>query len=314
MDTRPSTLSRRSVLAGCAVGCGALAGCLGATGGSDDCSFGFELTMTPATDEDYLAETLTEPSRDRPDAWREIVSTAVERGETEYTTVRSAPVRDGDRIAFEGRYYLFAREAVERERVEAHLFAAEYESGRDPPSGATVVAFEQLPDADRAAFRELLPEADRRLSGSEGFSVGGFPVVYPDDAEADSVLLGEGSTWVRYDGAAIELSVQGTERVERVTYRFTAEELAADREAYLAYARETFVVELTGLTEGERDVLGRAVEAGEEGVRLCEPGETERALVERLESIPDSRTPRDRTWFLDYEGEVYLTDLLEFAV
>ena len=314
MDDAPSTPSRRRLLAGCAAGlaagCGALAGCVGAGGGG--CSYGFELTMTPATDEDRLEETLVGPSRDRPDDWREIVSTVAERGEARYTTVHAPPVRDGDRIEHGGRYYRFAREAVATEAVEAHVLAAEYESGRDPPSGATVAAFEDLPEADRAALRELFSDLGGRLHEVEGFSVGGYPVVYPDEAESDSVLLAGGSTWVRYDGAAIEVRVEGTERVDRITYRFTAEELATDRESYLAYVRETFVVEPGDLSEDEREVLSRAVDAGEDGIQLCEPEGAERAVVERLDSISESETPRDRTWFVEYEDDVFLVELVEF--
>jgi len=312
MDEVPSILPRRSLLAGVAAGCGALAGCAGAGGG--DCSFGFELVMTPATGADFLEETLTGPSRDRPDDWRAIVSETVEGGEGRYTTVHAVPVRDGDRIEYEGGYYQFSREAVATEAVEAHVFRAEYESGRDPPTGASVVRFDDLPEADRTALRDVLPDLDRRLAESRGFTVGGYPVVYPDEAEPDSVLLGEGSAWVRYDGEVVEITVGGTERVERVTYRYTAEELAADREAYLKYVRETFVAELDDLPEAEREVLSRAIEAGEAGVQLCEPGGAERAVVDRLDAIPEPRTPRHRTWFLEYEGEVYLASVVEFAV
>jgi hypothetical protein len=312
MDEVPSSLSRRSLLAGVAASCGVLAGCAGTGGG--DCSFGFELTMTPATEVDFSEETLTEPSRDRPDDWRSIVSETVERGEARYTTVHAAPVRDGDRIEYEGGYYRFDREEVTTAEVEAHTFRAEYESGHDPPQGRSVVAFEDLPEADRGALRKVLPDLDRRLVESQGFTVGGYPVVYPDDAEPDSVLLGEGSTWVRYDGEALEITVEGTERVERVTYRYTAAELADDREAYLQYVRETFVVELEDLSEAEREVFSRAIEAGEAGVQFCEPEGAERAVVDRLDAIPESRTPRHRTWFLEYDGEVYLASMVEFAV
>ena len=312
MIDAPSTLSRRSLLAGGVTGCALLAGCAGA--GSSDCSFGFELAMTPATDEEVLEETLTDPSRDRPDAWREIVSTAVERDEARYTTVHAAPVRDGDRVEYEGGYYRIARGTADRVEVEAHVLSAEYDRERDPPSGATVVPFEDLPEPDRAALRSLLPNGERRLAEAGAFSIGGHPVVYPDASEAESVLLSEGSTWVRYDDGAVEVRVEGTERVERVTYRYTAEELADDREAYLAHVRETFLVDLGEVPEPEREVFSRAIDAGEDGIQLCEPEGAERAVVDRLESIPESKVPRDRTWFLDYEGEVYLTELVEFAV
>lgn len=311
MDDAPSFPSRRAFLAGCATGCAALAGCVG--GGGSDCSFGFELTMTPATDEDFLEETLTGPSRDRPDDWREIVSTTVQQGEARYATVRAAPIRDGNRIEYQGRYYRFSREVAATGTVDVHVFGAEYDADREPPSGATVVAFEDLPEADRAALWELLPDLDRRFDEVQGFSVGGYPIVYPDEAEADSVLIDEESTWVRYDGAAIEVRVDGPERAEQVTYRFAAEELGADRESYIEYVRETFVVELTDVPEEERAVLDRAIDAGDDGIQLCEPEGAERAIVDRLDSIPESKTPRHRTWFLEYEGEVYLTELLEFT-
>lgn len=307
----PSTLSRRSLLAGGAAGCALLTGCVGA--GSDGCGFGFELTMTPATDEDFLAETLAEPSHDRPSAWREIVSTAVERGETRYTTVYSAPVRDGDRLEHGGSYYRLSREQVATEDVEAHVFGAEYDRDEDPPSGATVVPFEDLPAADRSALDELLSGPERKGKEAQAFSIGGHPVVYPDDTAADSVLLESDSTWVRYDGAAVEVRVEGTEQVARTTYRYTAEELAPDREAYLASVRETLVVELDDVPEAQREVLSRAIEAGEDGVQLCEPEGAERAVVDRLEGLPEAKTPRYHTWFVDYDGEVYRTALLEFA-
>jgi hypothetical protein len=178
-----STIPRRTFLAACATGCTALAGCVGA--GGDGCGFGFELTMTPATDDDYLRETLTAPSRDRPGDWREIVSTAVEADEARYTTVHAPPVRDGDRIEFEGRYYRLSREAVAGESVEAYVLAAEYDSGREPPSGATVVPFEDLPEADRAALREVFSDFEGRSDDVGGFSIGGYHVIYPGDTEAD---------------------------------------------------------------------------------------------------------------------------------
>lgn len=310
----PAAPSRRSLLGSCAAGiaggCAALAGCVGVGGGG--CSRGFDLTVTPATDGGLLGETLVGPSRDRPEDWRKIVSTAVERGEVRYTAIHGPPVRDGDRVEHGGRYYRIAREEVASEEVEAHVFGAEYEAGRDPPSGATVVAFGDLPAVDRTAHRELFSDLGDRLDEVEAFSAGGYPVVYPDGAESDSVLVGEETTWIRYDGTAVEVRFEGTERVERVTYRFTAEELAGDRESYLAYVRERFVVELEGLSDGEREVFSRAIDAGEDGIRFCEPEDAERAVVERLEGIPESRTPRHRTWFLEYGGEVYLTELLEF--
>lgn len=311
MTEVPSTLTRRSLLAGCTTGCAALAGCVGV--GSGGCDSGFFLSMVPATEEDFVEETLTEPSRDRPDAWREIVSTAVERGETRYTTIHSPPVRDGDRIEYEGGYYRFSREQRTTEGVEAHVFSAEYDADRDPPSGATVVPFEDFPEADRSALGELLGDPKLRFEGTQGFSIGGYPVVYPDGAEADSRLLGSDSTWVRYDGGAVEVRVEGTEEVERVTYRYTAEELAADREAYLAYVRETFVVGLGDVSEGEREVLSRTIDAGSEDVKFCAPEGAERAVIERFESIPEAKTPRHGTWFVEYEGEVYLTTLSEFV-
>ena len=312
MTDLPSTLTRRSLLAGCATGCAVLAGCVGA--GSDGCSFGFELTMTPATDANFLAETLTEPSRDRPDAWREVVSTAVERDEARYTTVHSPPLRDGDRVEYDGGYYRLSRRAVERSEVEAHVLAAEYDRERDPPSSTTVVPFEDLPDVDRSALGELLSDPERRLKEAQAFSMSGHPVVYPDESEADSVLLEEDSIWIRYDGAAVEVRVEGTEQVERTTYRYTTEELASDREAYLAYVREAFVVELGDVPETQREVLSRATEAGEAGTRLCEPDGAEQAVVDWLEALSESKTPRDHTWFVEYEGEVYTTSLLEFAI
>lgn len=309
----PST-SRRSLLGGCAAGlaagCAALAGCVGI--GGSGCSHGFDLTTTPATDEDLLEETLTGPSRDRPEDWRRIVSTAVERDEMRYAAIHAPPVRDGDRVEHGGRYYRIAREEVATEQVEAHVFGAEYETGRDPPQGATVVAFEDLPPVDRTAHRELFSDLGDRLDEVQSFSAGGYPVVYPDEAESDSVLVGEQATWILYDGAAVEVRFEGTERVERVTYRFTAEELAGDREAYLAYVRDRFVVELEGLSGGEREVFSRAIGAGEDGIKFCEPEGAERAVVERLEGIPESRTPGHGTWFVEYEGEVYLTELVEF--
>lgn len=308
MDDVPSTLSRRRFLGSCAAGCGALAGCI-----TEDCSFGFELTMTPATDEDVIEETLTELSHDCPGDWREIVSAAVVEGQTQYAAVHEPPLRDGNRVEYEGSYYRISREQVSTEEVEAYVFGAEYESGHGPPSGVSPVDFEDLPEADREAIRELLPNLDRRLV-QRGFITKGYPIVYPEDAEEDSVLFDGETTWVRYEGAAIEVRISGPERVERVTYRFTVKELATDRETFLQYVRETFVVGLDDVPPSERRVLSQAIDAGDDGITLCEPEGAKRAVVDRLDTIPESKTPRDRTWFLDYEGEVYLTSLLEFSV
>ncbi|WP_225317582.1 MULTISPECIES: hypothetical protein [Haloferax] len=258
--------------------------------------------MRPLTDSE-LAELATEEPRDEhADAASRIIVTAAREGETTYTTYHHPPLREGIYVEHEGSYYRVERTVTATRERTAREVRIEYDRETSPPFGATVIAFPGLPQSDQKAFLAAYP--NEKVGGSDGvhgFTVGGYPHVYPDDAE--SRLISSGTVWVRYDGAPYRVTVGETQSVEEETFRYTLDEVADDQPAFVAFVREQFVVSFDGLPDAEREVFEQALD---EEVTECEPlSEGFSGLKERTYSVPDDERLSRRGVIVTYEGDTY---------
>jgi len=302
------TSSRRSLLAGVAAGAAALAGCA-ALPFSDRCSAGYTLDVTRLTDSGMIDVVVDEPPEPHADTASDLLDAAVDGDAATYTTYREPPLEDASLVVHGGAYYRVERSIAGTRERTARMIEIEFDRAATPAPDATVVPLSDLPEADREAFRATYPAEKLAAAGHpESFSTGG-PHVYPDGA--DSQLVGSGELYVRYDNHTYRVSAGETRPVEEHTYRYTVTEVAADRDGFLAFVRERFVVPLDDLPKAEAAVFDRATE---ETVSECEPlSEGFADLVHHLRSIPEERRTGYREWLVARNGRTYRVDLMEFV-
>lgn len=303
-------LPRRRLLAGAASGFTLLSGCSSLPFFGGGCASGYSLDVTPLTDAE-LAATVTHQPRPKDAAVaKRLIETAAKNGDATYTTYHDAPLQPNIYVEHEGAYYRVERTVTTTQTLTAHTFAIEYNETKTPPGTATVIEFTDLPEADRAAFQSVYPdEKHKKIDEAHSFSIGGYPYVYPDDAE--SLLIDAGTVWIRYEGRPYAVTVEGTQPVEKETFQYTLETIAADREAFVAFVRDRFVVAFDNLSTDEQAVFERAID---ESLSKCEPlSDGFRGLVDRLHAVPDDRRLSPNEWLVNYDGSTYEVVLERFV-
>lgn len=305
MHPRPS---RRGFLVGGVATVASLSGCAGLQSLGNSCESGYSLEARELTDAELAEAVTTEPRGRYEEAATQLIDTAAREGEATHTSYHGPPLRAGIYVEHEGTYYRTEREVTETRTLTAHEIRFEYDEEEIPPGDATVVAFSDLPEADKTAFEGAYPSEKLGDDKPLGFSFG-YTHVYPDDA--DSRFIAEETLWVRYEGEPYRVTVKGTEQVEEQTYRYTLEEVAEDRASFVAFLRERYVVALDDLSDAERDVFEQAMG---ESVTECAPlPEGFQGLVDRFESLPEERRLRYGTYLASYEGGTYAVELSQFV-
>ena len=310
-----SERTRRALLGAAAAGVATgLAGCIGGFGPGfgGGCTSRYSLELRRVEDVELREAALADPPGDRADQWTELLDTAASEGEATLSTIYGSPVRDGQLVEAGETYHETSVEVVDTESEEAHVLELEYEQDASAPSGATVVDYEALPAVDRAAFDEMTREGKGdRFIEARSVSIGGFEYVYPDEDESDSRFVADSPVWVRYEGEEMEVRVTGTQQTERETFSITLAEVADTDETFVEYVRTEHVAELSGLSEGEREIVRKTTEAEYDE---CEPlSEDFQGVVDEFRALPERYRP-DGNLLVEFEGETYEADLLNAVV
>jgi hypothetical protein len=276
----------------------------GPTPTGDDCTSGFHVALKAFAPSDDLAvhvEGATE---------RDLVATAVESGSATHETYGESPLRAGV-VEHEEAYYQLAVEEAGSETVPAFLFDISWENGRTAPDGSTLLAFEDLPEPDREAIRFLVPDGEGEEDEghpSQSFTGRERPVPYPAGGD-DSRLLEQDTVWVRYDGREYRVSTGAETTTELHRYRYTADEVAADRAALRTWAAETYLLD-PSFSEAERDLLRQA---GSDYYEECSP--PSEALAGIQSKLPeDARLPAPAEgWYVDVDDDRHRLEILKWV-
>lgn len=280
------------MLAGLATGlAGAFAGCHGESYAT--------LRLEPVDDEALAERYARAPSGND----RELVATAVEEGAA--TAERDdPPLLVGRPVRYRGAYYRLSSEVVDRRPATRYRFVLSV-PGEGTPAGRTV-AVAELPAVDRDRVERMLPSSgetpepgwDRHES-----------VVYADAALGRSVLVPEPAyDGVVHDGRRYRFAVEDPREETLKTYRYAAEEVAADDAAMAARVRERYLFELSGLSGAQRRILESAT--GEGGYREREPTAAFRDLARRIREHGGITVySNGGEWLLRYDGRVYWVTL-----
>lgn len=135
-------------------------------------------------------------------------------------------------------------------------------------------------------------------------TIGDASAPYPNGT-SESALVGEGTTWVEWNGRVYEASVTTEEAT--FTWRtlvYGATRVADSAEAFRAHVAETYLTTLDGLSSGARSVLDAAKSAGRRGYEDCnEPSAGYEALRRRLENVPRTPERHRERWYVAYDDE-----------
>ena len=225
------------------------AGCM--TFGTD-CPSSYTLDFEERTVDEIGGELLAEDRLDRTFAERVAHNETVNE-----TTIGEPRLRNGTYASVNGSYYLFTHRTTGERRLDGYDLGIEYDSATTPGAGVAVVAYDDLPAADRQAFDYLHP--DRNIGGVRSFS-GGRSYAYPNaTAETSSLFLDGESVWVEYEGRAYEITVESEASVREMDRRYTATEVAATDDAWQEYVVAAHVRTLTLDTSGQREVVETAI-------------------------------------------------------
>ena len=279
-------------------------GCLGGGIGNDGCTNGVYVDADPFDPVDALENRLD-------DRERTVAGDTVVNDGRRLVTYREAPFREPTLVPHDGAYYRLTRETTDTVDVPAFELDAEWDEGQTAPSGTEVVQFGDLPGNDRLAFRLAMPE-ERDGQFPQGFSVGKYPAPYPEGGDG-SVLIGT-TTWVEWEDRTVRVEVAGeqTGTTERVTYEYSAEQVADDAEAFRSYVADEYLVDLSGVPEAQLEILRSA--RTDEYEECLPASDALAALRERLDDEEKLPEPYRNDWYVVFEGERSVLSVSEWVV
>lgn len=262
---------------------------------------------------------------------RAVVAEAVENGTAKRVSYGATPfpeltrygnesAESGVFVAYEGAFYEIDH-TVETTAVPGYEMNVEWERGQEAPADATVVAFADLSEDDRTALRLAACDNGREQNTgpgaaghpclpTQGMSAGDFPVPYPDGGDA-SRLVGNGVSWVSWDGRVLRVELGEATEAERRTHRYTAERVAGSAAAFQEVVASRFLVRLRDLPQDERAIVKRAIRDGYEGCGAI--AETVPALRERLSEGKALPSPSSDGWYVRFDGSDYLLTLIQWV-
>ena len=290
-----SDMERKALAALCLLALVALAGC-SATG---------SLSMETADDAE-IAEAASRPAvvdSPAPDD-RRVVREAIEDG-SGTATATDPPVQQGLPLAYEGSYYEIDWNVTGIEPGTA--FAVGVDLNGTAPADETV-SFKKLSERDRRLLGDLLTGMSEREPLLSPGSEVAIPEEYTTAETNESVLLSGEYSSVRHNGAVYPFVLEERREATLTRYRYTVSKVADNTAAYAQQLRDEHLFRLSGLSEGERSVMNKAIN----GVYYAEDTDDEsfRSIMDQFsaESAIEADS-YDGTWLVRYDGKVYTADL-----
>lgn len=278
-----------------------LAGLAGLAG----CSAAGSLSMTPVDGSELADEASRELPSD-PDAGpdRAVVRDAIRNGSA--TANGTDPSVDrGLPYVYDGGYYDLTREVVGEQ--PGYETAIEVDLNATEVDGETI-DYRDLPAVDRERLGPLL-EAD--LEPREpGYDVGLRAVYSTGEAESSVLVPDQVYEGIVYEGETYGMGVDEPENVTLQTYRYESTVVAESAAAYAEQLRDRYEFELSGLSDGEREVVSEA--AGGSYYADSDDDEAFASLVDRFRArgaVSEDREYDRGNWLVRYEGQRYWAQL-----
>lgn len=282
----------------------ATAGCFG-FGSSCGRSATLELSAVSDADvadaESDAPDSLSPPERD--------AFAAARRGEAPTMWTVGDPFSSVEYLVVEGTYY--AVETAVESTVDRPGYALSLDTDGTTADGESrVVAFDDLPDADRAALFAALgypgPREMARYERARSIGMGGTLAYPTDDAESRSELVPDPSfDTLRIAGRdfLIEVGERHQVTVEQVRIGVREVTTTPDALARLVYERDGIDLDDRTLSTEQRDIVETAID---EGYDECAPYSD--AFADLQGALGGLDGPSD---YANYRGEWYAVELFE---
>lgn len=294
-------MRRRALLStGIAV---ATAGCFGFGSG---CGRSATLDLSAVSDADVAAaasdspDSLSPPERD--------ALAAARRGESPTMWSVSDPFSSVEYVVADGTYS--AVETPVESTVERPGYALSLDTdGATADGSSRAVAFESLPDVDRAALFAALgypgPREMARYERAHSISMGGTLAYPTDDAESRSELVPDPSFDVlRIAGRDFRMAVGERRQVTVEQFRIDVRAVASTPDAFASLVYERSGVDLDDdLSAEQRDIVEAAID---EGYDECAPYSD--AFADLQGTLGSIDSPYD---YANYDDGWYAVDLFE---
>lgn len=277
-----------------------LVAALAATAG---CSAEGSLDMDPVDDVE-LAEEASKSVASERDTDRTLLNAAIENGSA--TTVGERPPVE-ERLPFrhDGQFYDVSYAETGTEPGYAADIRIDYNASSVEGS---VVEYEELPAVDKEALSRLVERAEfpeERLRPGYDF---GTRQVYTDaETEASVLVTTQEHDAVRYEGQVYPIGV-GVESRTLTTYRYESTLVAESAAAYAGQLRDRYEFELSGLSDGEREVVTGALN----DTNYIEDSDNEAfaSLVDRFRSHrPVAEDDYYGYYVVSYERQLYWAEM-----
>lgn len=268
------------------------------------CSAEGSLSMQPVDDSELAAEASTELTEDPPDRDRAVARNAIANGSA--TAVgEHPPVDEALPFRHQGRFYAVNyTEADTKPGYEVNVRIDYNASSVD----GEVVAYDDLSAVDRRLLDDALRRTDlpeERLQPGYDFGVGH---TYTDGEADSSVLVGDHEyDAVRYEGEIYPIAVS-VERTTLTVYRYEATVVANSSEAYARQLRDRYEFELSGLSDGEREIVEDAL--NDTSYMENDDNEAFASLVDRFRAHePVEETEYRGSYVVRYDGQLYWAEM-----
>jgi hypothetical protein len=273
--------------------------------GLSGCSAEGSLSLSPVDDRALAAEASHPvPTDAPPDADEKVIQRAIENGTA--TAVGEDPPVD-ERLPFRHESRFYALDYAENGTAPGYDVGIRIDFNATSVDG-TVVDYDELPAVDRDSLEFVLsqePPDEDALEPGYDFGVG---AIYTEsDAESSVLVPSQEYDAVRYEGEVYPIGVE-TERTELTVYRYEARLVAESHEAYADSLRERHEFELSGLSDGERDLVNDSLN----DTYWVEDSDNQAfdALVDRFRAQdPVEETGYGGSYVVRYDGELYWAEI-----
>lgn len=243
---------------------------------------------------------------------RLVIERAVENGSTT-VDAESPPARGEKPSVYNGSVYRIAYEATNERPATRYFWDLE---PTDEGSDEETVRFEDLPRLDREKFR-LVGLADGAHGERNPLDVG-MTFKYANADRGESALVPTPDrpiiVWGPNRRARFSVRDSNTKNATIKTYRYTAEQLAPTVAAYGQHLRDQYTFELSGFSDGERDIVEQALDdhgyTVEQGESPPDDFWSLADIFRQEEAVEDHKEGVTGEYLTTYDGDIYWTELI----
>ncbi|MEE6208903.1 hypothetical protein U3A55_01855 [Salarchaeum sp. III] len=212
-------------------------------------------------------------------------------------TRRSRLFHDANAVRVNGTVYEVSETRLDSTEVTEYELRLDFNPADETPSRGEI-AYTELPPADERRLDEIVTSESKRTVEGEDI------VVHYGTADevGESVFVPDPQYDILvYEGDRYRVTVTSHEST-RETYRYEVTQVADSVDAFVSRIRERYRFTLSGLSEGEREVVETAIDEG-----YFEESDAFQSVVERFHAHDAlSRTDAYGTWLTQYGGDEYL--------